>query len=166
MSSSLEVEVKAQHQAVAGQVGTVRRQPFAPDPRILVVPGKSCAAVHDRVEAVTEHVVIKVAEVRGGCRVSLLRHPDPFRSLEEDQLRIMHPVGLYECAIPCGTAEAGNGCSRNVIRGAGIVNRIPKARSKPWAVGPMLGHNLKIQFVEIEQPNKTFAAESLVSDPR
>src|SRR5437870_5006973 len=61
ISSSLEVEVKAQHKAVTGQIGPVRCQPFASDPRILVVPGKTGAAVHDRIVAVAEHIVVEVA---------------------------------------------------------------------------------------------------------
>src|SRR5437764_7010203 len=88
--SSLEIEVKAGHHAVVGQVGSIRRQSFAADPRILVVPGKSCAAVHDWVVAVAEHVIINIAKVRRSQRVSLLRHPDPFRPLEKYQLRTMH----------------------------------------------------------------------------
>src|SRR5437867_9430147 len=103
--SSLKVEIKAQHQAIAREVRSVRRQSSAPDPRIFVVPREACAAVHDRVVAVAEHVVIQITEVRCCSWISLLRHADPFGSLEEDQLWTVHPVGLHEGAIPRGTAE-------------------------------------------------------------
>src|SRR6266536_2006202 len=76
--SSLEVEIKAQHQAVVGKVRSIRCQSSTSDPRIFVVPGKTGAAVHDWIVAIAENVVIQVAEVGRGQRISLLRHPDPF----------------------------------------------------------------------------------------
>src|SRR4051794_16890767 len=98
--SSLEVEVKAQHQAVISKIRSVGGEALSTDPRILVVPGKSCPAVHKRIVAVAEDVVVEVAQVRCKCRIGLLRHPYPFRTLEEDQLRILHPVGFDKGTVP------------------------------------------------------------------
>ena len=61
--SSLEIEIKAQHQAVVGEVRSIRRQAAAPNPGILVVPGKTGSAVHDRIVAIAKHVVIEIAEI-------------------------------------------------------------------------------------------------------
>ena len=78
----------------------------------------------------------------------------------------MHPMSFHEGAIPGRAAQARNGRSRNIVRRGRVVDRIPKSRSKPGAVRTMLGYNLEIQFVEVEQPDKTFAAESFVPHTR
>src|SRR6185437_8767183 len=102
-----------------------------------------------------------------GRRIALLRHPHPFRPLKEDQLRVLHPVGFNECSIPGRTAETGGerraGC---VIKGGWIVYRVAESRAEPWAVRSVLGHDLKIEPVEIEEPNESFATVTLVPNSR
>src|SRR5437868_9142853 len=77
--SSLKVEVEAEHQTIVGQVRSIGRKFASTDPRVLVVPSKTCPAVHEWVIAIAEHVIVDVPQVRWhGSRIRLLRHPHQF----------------------------------------------------------------------------------------
>src|SRR5262249_6448533 len=102
------------------------------------MPRKAAAAVHNWIIAIAEDIIIEIAEIRRECGIRLLRHSDPFRTLEENQLRVLYPVGFYESPIPRRTSESGNGCPRRIIGGCGIVNRVSESCSEPSAVRPML----------------------------
>src|ERR1051326_7068130 len=65
---SLEVEVKARHQAAAGKGRAIRREPLLTYPRVFVVPSETCPARHDGHPTEAEYVVVDVAQVRWiGC---------------------------------------------------------------------------------------------------
>src|SRR5579884_3166002 len=100
MSPSLEIEVKAGHQAAGGYIGPVGRPAALANPRVFVVPCETSAAGHERHITEAEDVVINIAEVGGSPGNRLLRHPHPLRTLDKDELRILHPVCFYERAIP------------------------------------------------------------------
>src|SRR6476646_6134275 len=130
------------------------------------MPGEAGPAVHERIIAISEHVVINVAEIGCGRRIALLRHPHQFRPLKEDQLRVLHPVGFNECSIPGRTTETGGERVYRKIGCAGVIYWIAESRAEPWAVRSVLGHDLKIEPVEIEEPNESFATVTLVPNSR
>src|SRR5215475_7706209 len=98
------------------------------------MPGKTGSGIHDRIVAIPEHIIVEIAKIRRGQRICLLRHPDPLRPLEEDELWTVNPVSFDECAVPCRTSKACNRSWRVVVRGRGIVNGIAEPGSKPRAV--------------------------------
>src|SRR3954470_10164941 len=77
----------------------------------------------------------------------------------------MHPMGFYERAIPCGTAESSQDSRWIVVQPGDTIDHITISCTEPLAIRSVLGNNLKIQFAEVEETYKTFAAESLVANP-
>src|SRR5271166_2210973 len=152
-------------------------------PVVLVMPGETGAAGHERVVAVADGVGGDVAQAlrRSGGR--LLRHPDGLIAADEDQLRAVDVVRLEQDTIPdwasrsrwkgrsrhvvrraAGSgARAGCGSAAIAVREDGVTVTLPE----PWAIGAVLGDDLKVEVrAEVELPHETFAAEALIADSR
>src|ERR1700722_4820121 len=198
VSSRLEVEVKSsQHFAgilVDGiqaerRTGTVLMQPV-----VLVVPRKTSAAGHKRVEAEAHRVSRDVAKVgsrrsaashtgRARRSVSLLRHSLRLVTADKNQLRAVYVMSLQSNSVPTGrlrasrksrarhvvrgTSKSGTraGCSRASI--AVTQDGIAVTLAEPDIVRTVLRHHLQVNVLtEVELSDKALSAEALVADSR
>src|ERR1700722_3664627 len=149
-----EVEVESQQNTAAGQVGTVRRPSALTDPGVLVVPGEARATVHEGHVAVSKHIIINVPQIGGRTGNPLLRHSDPLRTLNENELGTVDVMSLDKCSIPDRRARAGRECIVSCGTGGEVC-----------VVRAVLGYDLKVQFLQIKNSGKPFATEGLVPEP-
>src|SRR5205807_8176759 len=91
---------------------------------------------HEWVVAISKYIVIDVAKIRWRPRNRLLGHADPFRTLEDKELRVPDVVSFHERAIPCGISRASRQDARCVVIGrvAGSSDDVSETRAKPGIV--------------------------------
>src|ERR1700693_4014005 len=181
----LEIKVKADQQFAGVDVGKrsgswIRRSgAILMQPVVLVVPGKTSAAGHERVVAVTNGVRRDIAEVGRGrthdsvssdsCvrrSVGLLRHPDRLVPANEDQLRAVDVVRLQQYTVPRGRLRAnGKSGAGRIIQRRVTVGYIAIPLSKPCVILAVLSHDREVDMgAEVELTNEALAAEGLVAD--
>src|ERR1700733_1207770 len=102
----LEIEVKSRQKFADVQVGAIqaksRTGTILMPPVVFVVPGKTCAACHERVVTHRECVCSDVTQALLGPRGGLLLHPDGLKAANEDELRTIDVVRLKQNTVPDG----------------------------------------------------------------
>ncbi len=128
-------------------------------------------ARHEWVVAISKYIVIDVAKIRWCPWNRLLRHADPFRTLEDKELRVPDVVSFNERAVPgwvSGTVrQTGTTGVIVVERVAGSGNDVSETCSEPFVVGAVLGEYLHVKLrAEIKEPFETDPAKALVANAR
>ncbi len=101
----------------------------------------------------------------------MLRHADPFRTLEDQELRVPDIVSFNERTVPgwvSGTVrQTGTTGIVVVERVAGSGNDVSETCSEPFVVRAVLGEYLHVKLrAEIKEPFETDPAKALVANAR